>query len=1047
MAIVIEALAEKAISSLLEAVTSLLREKVDLILNAKDELKKLQRKLERLEVSLKDVDHKPFFSSERDRYLEGELKDVFYDAQDIIEKYQTEIKISKWEKDSLTSWNKVRKPWITLCSCFKEHVHDSYKFSIETKKINERLDAIKKDREMVDLLKTTPSRRFEDPVHGEHDNSRETTHHMGAQPPTGREDDKRETVKRLLSDESAHSSMTKKGSVSIISIVGKGGIGKTTLAKMVFSEIEQHFGERRWWVCVSERPNREDLLQKILKEVHKKSKEDINSSLSLGELCTQLRNELSKEKFLLVLDDVWELNWWEEEVGGTLMAGAMGSKILITSRKKDVSVGMGGEEYSHASASQRTRHMSLLRVNNVEETMHNVTATTHKLRTLLSKSIPSAYLTYFKWLRILSLMEYRMEELPNSIGDLALLKYLDLSNSNVRRLPSSIGRLCNLQTLDLRHSCIEELPKEMGELCNLRYLGLKPTFCLKFIAEGLGKLTNLQTLHRFLVCDDKGDTNGCDIRELKDLNKLKGGLSIEGLGGSRKAIDDVGNAQLLKEKHGITSLEFSFGIIGGDDEQSGVMEALEPPLGLECLKISYYKGQMPAWHLKAEYYTMLQTLVLERCFLWEKIISIASLKVLHVTECPELCEIAGMSALESLGVNECGSLEQLTHDMPALKWLMVKCCSSLKTISNMHALLSLEVSWCGSLEQLPHDMPALKSLKVERCDSLKALVNMHALESLEAKDCRSLKELPHHMPALESLNVSYCGRLEQLPHHMPALKSLKVEQCHMLKTVANTPALESLKVSWCDKLEQLPHHMPALKSLKVEGCNWEGWPAGRSEETTLTSMPRLREANFMNCPKMQIEGLIDELPGLQILIVSECPSARLGWKLLQQLPNLIHLQLDPKSAVLVPSPLPSQVSTFLPSLKSLDLNGNRNVDKVEWGRVPEWVWNLSQLEKLGLRHFSEDFSLGGHWQCLPKLRELSLWRLPNLKSLVDVNNVTMHQNEDDSVAKASPMDANEQIACLSKLEKLEIFLCPSLRLPQELRDHLGERLSIRGRRG
>uniref|UniRef100_A0A5K0UU75 Disease resistance N-terminal domain-containing protein n=1 Tax=Nymphaea colorata TaxID=210225 RepID=A0A5K0UU75_9MAGN len=84
MAIVIEALAEKAISSLLEAVTSLLREKVDLILNAEDELKKLQRKLERLEVSLKDVDRKPFFSSERDRYLEGELKDVFYDAQDII---------------------------------------------------------------------------------------------------------------------------------------------------------------------------------------------------------------------------------------------------------------------------------------------------------------------------------------------------------------------------------------------------------------------------------------------------------------------------------------------------------------------------------------------------------------------------------------------------------------------------------------------------------------------------------------------------------------------------------------------------------------------------------------------------------------------------------------------------------------------------------------------------------------------------------------------------------------------------------------------------
>ncbi|KAF3781724.1 putative disease resistance protein [Nymphaea thermarum] len=932
MAIVIEALAEKAISSLLDAVTSLLREEVDLILNAKDELKKLQRKLERLEVSLKDVDHKPFFSSERDRYLEGELKDVFYDAQDIIEKYQTEIKISKWEKDSLTSWNKVRKPWIILHSCFKEHVHASHKFSNETKKINERLDAIKKDWEMVDPLKTTPNRRFEDPVHGEHDNSRETTHHMGAQTPTGREDDKREIVKRLLSDDSAHTSMTKKGSVSIISIVGKGGIGKTTLAKMVFSEIEQQFGERRWWVCVSERPNREDLLQKILKEVCKKSKEDIFNS-SLSELCTQLRNELSKEKFLLVLDDVWELNWWKEEVEGTLMAGAMGSKILITSRKKDVSEGMGacymhplpefsfhqswelfikealgegGREYSHASPSQHTRHMSLLDVDNVKETMHNATATTHKLRTLLGAS--SSHLTNFKWLRVLSLRGYRMYELPNSIQCLALLKYLDLSGSKMRRLPSSIGRLCNLQTLDLSDSKIEELPKEMGKLCNLRYLGLKHTEELKFIAEGLGKLTNLRTLHRFLVSNDKGKTSGSNIRELKDLNKLKGELSIEGLRVSRKAIDLVGNEQLLKEKHGIISLLLNFGFDkqSGASEQSGVLEALEPPLGLECLKISDYKGKMPAWYLKTEYYTMLHSLKLDSCSLWEKLICITSLKALYVNNCRALCEIASM-------------------------------------------------------------------------------------------------------PALESLEVKDCGKLEQLPRHMPALKSLKVDD--------------------------LP--------------NWEGWPAGGSGETTFTSMSCLREADFANCPKMQTQCLIyalSQLAGhegqatqLRKLSVRNCPSARLGWKLLEQLPGLIRLELDSKSAVLVPSPLPSEVSTFLPSLRILYLTDTIVDEEFKWGRVPQWVWGLSQLEELLLNSFSEEISLGGHLQCLPpKLRTLKLFNFRNLKSLVDI---TAHPNENDAVATC-PTDANEQISCLSKLDRLEFWLCPALDLPQELIDQLGGRMIL-----
>uniref|UniRef100_A0A5K1FI47 NB-ARC domain-containing protein n=1 Tax=Nymphaea colorata TaxID=210225 RepID=A0A5K1FI47_9MAGN len=134
-------------------------------------------------------------------------------------------------------------------------------------------------------------------------------------------------------------SKTEKGGASIISIVGKGGIGKMTLANMVFNEVEQQFMERRWWVCVSERPNHKDLVWQILREVCKSSVENTNCSLT--DLCTQLLNELSKEKNLLVLGDVWEVKWWDKEIGGTLMAGAIGRKILITSRKKYVSEGMG----------------------------------------------------------------------------------------------------------------------------------------------------------------------------------------------------------------------------------------------------------------------------------------------------------------------------------------------------------------------------------------------------------------------------------------------------------------------------------------------------------------------------------------------------------------------------------------------------------------------------------------------------------------------------------------------------------------------------------
>uniref|UniRef100_A0A5K1FB71 NB-ARC domain-containing protein n=2 Tax=Nymphaea colorata TaxID=210225 RepID=A0A5K1FB71_9MAGN len=105
--------------------------------------------------------------------------------------------------------------------------------------------------ELVDLLNTTPKFRSDIPIGGEHDNSRETTHLIGiAQPPMRRADDK-EKVKELLFDGFKESSALGKDSVSIVSVVGQGAIGKTTLAKMVFNEVKEQFGNRSWWVCVS----------------------------------------------------------------------------------------------------------------------------------------------------------------------------------------------------------------------------------------------------------------------------------------------------------------------------------------------------------------------------------------------------------------------------------------------------------------------------------------------------------------------------------------------------------------------------------------------------------------------------------------------------------------------------------------------------------------------------------------------------------------------------------------------------------------------------
>jgi hypothetical protein len=92
--------------------------------------------------------------------------------------------------------------------------------------------------------------------------------------------------------------------------VGIGGLGKTTLAKLVFNDkrMDQLF-QLKMWVCISDDFDFRQIIINIINSGSALSvafthQENINN-LDMVQLVSRLRSKLSGQKFILVLDDIW----------------------------------------------------------------------------------------------------------------------------------------------------------------------------------------------------------------------------------------------------------------------------------------------------------------------------------------------------------------------------------------------------------------------------------------------------------------------------------------------------------------------------------------------------------------------------------------------------------------------------------------------------------------------------------------------------------------------------------------------------------------------
>ncbi|XXG45945.1 hypothetical protein AAC387_Pa02g0899 [Persea americana] len=312
-------MAEAIVSLLIENLGSHLLDKFGSIYRLKKELNNLRSTFTAIQAVLKDAEEQQWSSNTIRDWLD-KLEDVAYEVRDILDEFATEDLRRRVEIRNRTT-KKVRD----FFTPSKNPVAFKSKMSNKVREVAERLDVIAREKSNYNLRQEDVDRRKET-------EARVQTHSFVHESEVhGRKEDNDKLV-HLLVDEVEEK-------VSIVPIVGMGGLGKTTLAQLVFNDerVKSYF-DKLIWVFVSEKFETAEIMRAII-ESDQDQRCDVERMESLQ---SRLRKTLSGKRYLLVLDDVW--NEKQEawlQLKSLLNVGEKGSKIIATTRSNIVANMMG----------------------------------------------------------------------------------------------------------------------------------------------------------------------------------------------------------------------------------------------------------------------------------------------------------------------------------------------------------------------------------------------------------------------------------------------------------------------------------------------------------------------------------------------------------------------------------------------------------------------------------------------------------------------------------------------------------------------------------
>ncbi|RHN65945.1 putative P-loop containing nucleoside triphosphate hydrolase, leucine-rich repeat domain, L [Medicago truncatula] len=814
----------------------------------------------------------------------------------------------------------------------------------------------------------------------------------------GRDVDKEELIKFLLAGNDSGTQ------VPIISIVGLGGMGKTTLAKLVYNnnKIEEHF-ELKAWVYVSESYDVVGLTKAILKSFNPSADGEY-----LDQLQHQLQHMLMGKKYLLVLDDIWNGNveYWEQLLL-PFNHGSFGSKIIVTTREKEVAYHVVKSTMlcdlrqlvksdcwrlfvTHAFQGKSVCDYPKLESigRKIMDKCEGLPLAIISLGQLLRKKFSQD-----EWMKILETDMWRLSDVDNKINPVLRLSYHNLPSDQKRCFA-----FCSI------------FPKgytfEKDELIKLWMAEGLLKCCGSYKSEeefGNEIFGDLESISFFQQSFDKtyGTYEHYVMYNLvNDLAKSVSGEFCMQIEGARV------EGSLERTRH----IRFSL----RSNCLNKLLETTCELKGLRSLILDVHRGTLISNNVQLDLFSrlnFLRTLSFRWCGLSELVDEISNIKLLRyldlsfteITSLPDsICMLYNLQTilLQGCELTELPSnfskLINLRHlELPYLK-KMPKHIGKLNSLQTLPYFVVEEKNGSDlkELEKLNHlhgkicidglgyvfdpedavtanlkDKKYLEELYMIFYDRKKEVddsiveSNVSVLEALQPN--RSLKRLsisqyrgnrfPNwirgcHLPNLVSLQMRHCGLCSHLPPlgQLPSLRELSISNCKRIKIIGEELYGNNSKIDAFRSLEVL--EFQRMENLEEWLCH-EGFLS-------------LKELTIKDCPKLK-RALPQHLPSLQKLSIINCN------KLEASMPegdNILELCLKGCDSILIKE-LPT-------SLKKLVLCENRHTEFF----VEHILGNNAYLAELclDLSGFVECPSLD--LRCYNSLRTLSIigWRSSSL---------------------------------------------------------------------